>query len=355
MALLICTPIILFVLLLLRWKTTATQQFQVKPIHTSLGFTFIIPFKDEGQRVVNLALALHGQRFNNLNYRVVFVDDHSVDGATIKLDQVLKEGMALIPNRGIGKKSAIETGISFCTDPWIVTLDADIEISPNFIQDLQKMLNPEFDMILFPIATSKGKNWIQKWANREFTLLQVITKWSALYGKPQFSNGACLAFKKSIFEQVNGYQRHKDISSGDDQLLLADVWAKTGKVGYASHFTNPVITCQPTGLKDFFQQRSRWGTKAKFYRLNHMVQFVVLSIVAQISLLLTWLFLEPLELSTVWLVYMITVQYFIGTNLKEKEIASWILFLVLYPFVLFVNILFALIFPIHWKGRKIKS
>ena len=53
--------------------------------------------------------------------------------------------------------------------------------------------------------------------------LTAITAGYAGLKKPFMCNGANLAFKKTVFEKVNGYQLHHHISSGEDIFLMEDI------------------------------------------------------------------------------------------------------------------------------------
>jgi hypothetical protein len=111
-------------------------------------------------------------------------------------------------------------------------------------------------------------------------------------GFPATCNGANMVFNKSIFYEIGAYSAHLNVSSGDDDLLMHQ-FAKYNikKVAYSKSLESIVETYPETKIKDFFYQRIRWMSKAKFYKfpyvklvnslilLNELVYFVLLSFI----------------------------------------------------------------------------
>lgn len=79
-------------------------------------------------------------------------------------------------------------------------------------------------------------------------------------------NGANLAYRKEVFYEVNGFKGVDDIASGDDMLLMHKIWKKhPKKIAYLKSGDVIVETAAAPTLEDFFNQRIRWASKAKYY------------------------------------------------------------------------------------------
>jgi cellulose synthase/poly-beta-1,6-N-acetylglucosamine synthase-like glycosyltransferase len=83
-------------------------------------------------------------------------------------------------------------------------------------------------------------------------------------GFPVFCNGASLAYRKSAFYEVGGYEDNAHIASGDDEFLMRKL-KKRFKEGITivNDFSATVSTKPQSKVKDFFHQRIRWAGKWK--------------------------------------------------------------------------------------------
>ena len=92
------------------------------------------------------------------------------------------------------------------------------------------------------------------------------------------ANGANLAFTKSAFDAVRGYEGNDGLPSGDDVFLLHKIKQLRPKnVRYLKHENVWVTTSSKKTLNGFLQQRVRWAGKASAYNdtLSIIVSFLV--------------------------------------------------------------------------------
>ncbi len=114
--------------------------------------------------------------------------------------------------------------------------------------------------------------------------LQGITAASVNKGFHSMCNGANLAYKKSMFQQVKGFAGIDNIASGDDMLLMHKIY-KQDAAGVKFLLSQQVIV-QTEAMKDwksFFNQRIRWASKADSYQDKRI--FWVLALVYCLNLL----------------------------------------------------------------------
>ena len=79
-------------------------------------------------------------------------------------------------------------------------------------------------------------------------------------------NGANLAYEKNIFNEVAGFAGIDNIASGDDMLLMHKVSRKyLDRIHYLKSKQAIVDSLPMQTWKDFFDQRIRWSSKARFY------------------------------------------------------------------------------------------
>jgi cellulose synthase/poly-beta-1,6-N-acetylglucosamine synthase-like glycosyltransferase len=84
------------------------------------------------------------------------------------------------------------------------------------------------------------------------------------FGLPTMCNGANLAFRKSAYHAVNGYEGNFSISSGDDEFLMRKILKKySGGIAFLAEAESVVATEPQSTLSSFLQQRIRWAGKWK--------------------------------------------------------------------------------------------
>ena len=98
-------------------------------------------------------------------------------------------------------------------------------------------------------------------------------------------NGANLAYTKKAFTEVGGFTGIDNIASGDDMLLMHKIYKLyPDKVMFLKSKDAIVQTAPVNSVKDFFNQRIRWASKADKYDDKRI--FVVLLLVYVVNVLL---------------------------------------------------------------------
>ena len=96
--------------------------------------------------------------------------------------------------------------------------------------------------------------------------LQGITGASVYKRIHSMCNGANLAYTKQAFEEVNGFKGIDNIASGDDMLLMHKIYQRYPEKVLFLKSTEVIVQTAPMQtLKDFFNQRIRWASKADKY------------------------------------------------------------------------------------------
>ncbi len=109
--------------------------------------SIVIPAKDEDESIPELsqwisrALTPHG-----FSYEVIFIDDGSTDNTWEVIEQVSAadthiKGIRF--NRNYGKSAALQTGFRAAQGDVVITMDADLQDSPDEVPELYKMIKTD--------------------------------------------------------------------------------------------------------------------------------------------------------------------------------------------------------------------
>ena len=109
-----------------------------------LDLSIIVPAKDESESVGELSawIARVVQR-EGLSFEVIFIDDGSTDNTWAeikKINHVNPAFKGIRFNRNFGKSAALQTGFKAAKGKVVITMDADLQDSPDEIPALYKMI-----------------------------------------------------------------------------------------------------------------------------------------------------------------------------------------------------------------------
>ena len=115
------------------------------------AFTIIVPFRNEEKNLPKLLSS-----FSKLNYpheliEIILVDDGSTDDSWRKVQQASAQNPRVKGNkfqRNYGKSAALHEGFSKASGQVVITMDADLQDSPDEIPELYRLITEEnYDLI----------------------------------------------------------------------------------------------------------------------------------------------------------------------------------------------------------------
>lgn len=328
----------------------------------------VIAFRNESDNIIACLAALEKQLYNNNLFEVILINDHSEDNSVEKIEEYQTKSKLSIQLLHLssehGKKEALKLGIENANYPIIASTDADCEIPKNWLSYInQSFSDNETAMLLGPVSFNEqttGNIFFDSFQELDFLAMQALT-FGALGNKlPILNNGANIAYKKTVFEQVNGFDKHKT-PSGDDVFLLEKFVAQQQLIKGILNQDFIVKTTKPSTLSDFIQQRLRWASKAKKYRNSNLIYFssiiylaslIQLLIYAEILFVENFGFIGIFLLTSKWLIDFILLYLASNFFNKKKHLVLFVFVVFIYPVYIVSIGLLALITNFKWKGRK---
>lgn len=251
----------------------SVKKFYLKPETPTLKFSIVIPFRNEAENLPQLLQSIQLLDYPFDLFELIFVDDESNDNSAQIIKSTLVNSLInfnIINNKRTSaspKKDAISSAIKLANFEWIITTDADCILTKFWLlcyNNFIKVNNSDF--VVGPVNYHKTFGWFQAFQTLDFMSLQGTTIGAFGLKKAFLCNGANLAYKKSLFQNLNGFNGNDAIASGDDVFLLQKATAaKQYKIQYlksekAIVYTNPVAT-----VSELMAQRIRWASKATAY------------------------------------------------------------------------------------------
>ncbi len=236
----------------------------------------IVAFKNEKENLPKLLDSLKNQDYPKNLYEVIAVNDNSDDEDYSKYNS---SNIQILNSYSQGKKSAIKQGIEFAKGEIILTTDADCHLSKSWIFSMIKVLeNRKVRMILGSVSLSSNRNtFFQNFQKLDFLALQLVGAGAAIMGYPIYCNAANMGFKKDDWQQAVKIQKGENFISGDDVFLLHSFKKLNKKIVYNKSSDAIVSTNAQENIKQFLNQRIRWGSKTVGYDDKHslFVAFLV--------------------------------------------------------------------------------
>ena len=338
-------------------------------------FSIVIPFRNEAENLLDLLKSIEGLNYSKQLFEIIFVDDDSEDASVKIINDLLKTfnsartDISIISNERLTnspKKDAITSAIKKAKHEWIITTDADCILPKYWLDSFDEYIQKSDSVcIVAPVSYSQEHNFLNKFQVLDILSLQGATIGSFGIKKPFLCNGANFAYKKQLFNQLNGFEGNTNIASGDDIFLLEKV-AKTApnQLHYLKCEHAIILTKSQPTWKDLISQRMRWASKTSAYnnwfgKLTGLTVLLMNAIII-VSILLSLLGLFNIKIWLYILIIKFNIDFFLiyksATFFNQKEVLiSFIIGFIIYPFFS-VYVAFVSMFSNYkWKGRQFKK
>lgn len=333
---------------------------------SGLMISVLIPIRNEGLNIESTLKSILKNKMPSTMYEVIVIDDHSDDNTRDVVEQIVRKfshvQLILLNDGLLGKKKAIETGISIAKGEIILCTDGDCKVPIHWLQSYYEAYFKEVNskLIFGGVKYENHGSYFINLLNVELSILVMIGAATMNRGMPTMINGANLSYKRETFIAVNGFKGNENIPSGDDEFLLRKVKKQhSSGIGFLKNPKSIVETAPPKSIMELINQRRRWGSKWKHHHeaYSKLIPILVFSINASAI----WAFFQLLTTSNVLVcfafltfkgildfLFMRTATNFIGV---KGSLLSFILLEIIYPLYV-VFFAFASNFGRYsWKGR----
>lgn len=174
-----------------------------------------------------------------------------------------------VPEGASPKKHALSLMIEACDGEILCLTDADCIVKPTWVSGIVAEFEPGIELVAGHsyIPTVKGKSSVLICMQAVETLIYRVAGTAGLaMHLPLTSTGNNLAYRKSFFKSVKGFENVIKIQSGDDDLLMQKLAAdRPWAMRYCINDSTFVTTNGKETLKELWEQRKRWASKTIYY------------------------------------------------------------------------------------------
>ena len=331
----------------------------------------IVPFRNESEIILKNLKSIESQDYPPAKYEVIYVNDFSTDDSVkILTKNKNKDNIRIISvpeNYSVNahKKRAVTYGIENSTGDIIVTTDADCIYDESWLCSLLQNFDKETAFVSGPVEFIDDEKFFSEIQKMEFAGLVLTGAGLIGSGNSTICNAANIAYRRKVFNEVDGFNDHLDLSSGDDELLMQKIASDTKyKIKFSVDKKSVVRTSSNKSIGEFYHQRKRWASKGLFYNDKSLIfkliliYFFYIGLIAQtfLSIFLSWYFILTLAVSLLLKLFfefriMIKGKRLLFPRLSLKTFIGAEFFQIFYIIIAGFAGMFG---NLQWKERKIK-
>jgi glycosyltransferase involved in cell wall biosynthesis len=262
------------------------------------------------------------------DFEIVVADDRSSDGTYDYLlnneesfRKVTFSRIESTPSHFTPKKYAMTVAIKKSKNDIILTTDADCRpVDNQWIKQMTTQLTADRSVVLGVSPYYYYKGLLNAFIRYE-TLQTAVQYLSFTLAKIPFMGvGRNLMFRKELFWKTNGYARHADLLSGDDDLFINEATNSTN-VAISVEKETQVYSEPKRTFSDWVIQKKRHLSVGKRYKVKDKATIGLL----WVSLLMSWFLFIPALFITpsfevnlpVWLI--VPAEFLAKANVQHWE------------------------------------
>jgi len=301
----------------------------------------IVAARNEEENIGELLTALTIQDYPIEKFEIIIVDDRSTDRTAeiVNQRQVSLSNLRLVRTRSempdlVGKKNALTAGIRAAKYERLLFTDADCLPPPGWLRSTARYFTDQIDVAIgySPHDIPKKSPLIATLRRLERLAMSAVYAGAAGWNIGIGAAGRNLAYRKSLFEKVDGFRGIGHLHSGDDDLFVQKLNRyKSVRFAFVADKSASVPTQTPVSKRVLYEQEKRRHSKIRYYPIWLLAPLIF---VAGFYLQLAFLFFAALGGVISWkfllttfglklIVDFMLLQKFAG-SVGEEKLLLWL-------------------------------
>ncbi|EGV44543.1 glycosyl transferase [Bizionia argentinensis JUB59] len=347
-------------------------KFYLDDIPAETQFSIVIPFRNESNNLPQLLKSIKDLQYPIDFFEIILIDDQSEDNSVKIVKTFIENGLknvTILKNEGVNfspKKEAITKGISIAKYDWIITTDADCRVPKHWLNTFDCFIQKNnYRLIAAPVNYYDIASFLDRFQTMDILSLMGTTIGAFGVREPFLANGANLAYKKTLFTELSGFEGSDKIASGDDVFLLQKAFKNNpDDVFYLKSIEATVETKPQRDWGQLISQRLRWMAKTTHYKsfFGIITGLVVMLMNLLLILLIPVILFDGLSVTD--FLYIVIIKFMVDFLLifktsrflqQESVLPIFISASIFYPFFSLYIIVLSFFKSYTWKGRTFKK
>ena len=239
-----------------------------------LPVSVIVCAHDEEANLRELIPTLLAQ--DHEEFEVIIVDDRSNDSTfdfllaeTAKDHRLRMVHVNRTPPHANSKKYALTLGIKAARYEWLLFTDADCRPEGNaWISTMSAYFEDKTHFVLGYSPYLKSPGFLNAFIRFDTLITGIQYTSLALVGNPYMGVGRNMAYRRSRFLEVKGFNELLPVTGGDDDLFV-NKHARGRNTAVCAEPSAQTISIPKTSLRNFLHQKVRHLSVGKRYRFGH--------------------------------------------------------------------------------------
>ena len=263
-----------------QWQSQAQVKSETQRSAADLSLSIIIPARNEEQNILRcLNSIMENESFDIINPQIIVIDDFSEDATAEMVQSINHPNVELISMfeldlsiKNAFKKSALRQGLKIAKGDYIVQMDADTWVGPNYLTGiLRSIARTNAAFIVGPVVLNGATKLLEHFQQLDFIGMMGVTQAGIKSGKWFMANGANMIYKNGLIDYTDS-----SLASGDDIYSVQKAAASGAEIEYLKSEDSIVYTHVVKNINGFYQQRIRWATKNKLMKSGSMVVMMLI-------------------------------------------------------------------------------
>lgn len=321
----------------------------------------VVAARNEEDNILDCIQSLDNLIYPEDKIEIIIANDHSEDNTGKIIEEFISDKSKfklVIPEKQIGslkgKANAIANALEYAKGEVILTTDADCIVSPTWAKTIASYYADDVAMVC-GFTDQFSDNYFGGMQSMDFIYLLTVASGTMNLGKPLSCIGNNMSYRKSVYDEVGGYESIPFSVTEDFSLLMTFHNLKKYKIIYPVDEGAHVTSKPCPDPKSLYWQKKRWGVGGLD---SDIVGFGVMASAFAVHLIML---LIPFFFSTTLLygaVFKFFVDYFflksihnrLKINFKVSHFIAFEFYFIFYVLVLPTLLLFDQ--RVKWKGRE---
>jgi cellulose synthase/poly-beta-1,6-N-acetylglucosamine synthase-like glycosyltransferase len=237
----------------------------LKPSHERVSV--IVACGKSSDPIIALLDNLFTQKYPDFEVIVILNGEALHHEVTLAAYASREPRLKVLKSVGPGKKEALTVGIQAARYDVLLFTDADcLPASPFWIREMAAAVCGPFGGVLGYSPVKPAPGWFNMLARFDHFLVGIQYLGAAAWGYPYMGVGRNLAYRRQVFDETGGFEAHRHLASGDDDLLVQAA-ARRHRFQVQWHPESFVYTEASSGLISLLRRKARHFTTASHFRL----------------------------------------------------------------------------------------